>query len=455
MKYLKSFLKYLQQTSAVQQRPLMANSLENIDQVVVIPCFAESRYLFKTLYSLVCNPAADLLRTLILCVVNNGSPQKTRPNDLKDNQLTLNGLSMLITGRAQKDLTQLFDFPELFQRILKTKIRLSCIDASSAGFELPDHECGVGTARKIGLDAALGLLDSQKDFPLLLYCLDADTIVENNYLSSVRNFFESRKTTAAYVSFAHQDAEDDSMQQAILCYEIFLRYYVTGLYYARSPYAFHTVGSTIICTADGYAAVRGMNKRRAGEDFYFLNKLAKLDGIACIKSTTVYPSSRTSQRVPFGTGQGMLKVNREGKDNYLVYHPDVFAILMKWLEHVEHEEHKNVESLMKAANAIHPLLESFLQLKKFPEKWRRMSSNNHDPIELKRQFHQWLDGFKTLKLIHYLSQNGIAAINMFDAVDQMLNMLNIHFPMTYDQNNLLQREEQRRLLNFLRTEIPV
>ena len=46
--------------------------------------------------------------------------------------------------------------------------------------------------------------------------------------------------------------------------------------YARSPYAFHTIGSTMAVSANHYAKVRGFPKREAGEDFYLLNKLAKV-----------------------------------------------------------------------------------------------------------------------------------------------------------------------------------
>jgi len=92
-------------------------------------------------------------------------------------------------------------------------------------------------------------------------------------------------------------------QAAICCYEIFLRYWVLGLKYAKSPWAFHSIGSTIVTSTDSYLKVRGMNKREAGEDFYFLNKLAKIGSIDYIRDTCVFPSARSSSRVPFGTGK--------------------------------------------------------------------------------------------------------------------------------------------------------
>lgn len=149
---------------------------------------------------------------------------------------------------------------------------------------------------------ALNLLSSSTSSKKLILCLDADTLVQKNYLSSIENSFQ-KKVKTAIVAYEHQEAGTDEGKAAIYCYEIFLRYWILGLKYARSPYAFHSIGSTMVCTADAYLAVRGMNRRRAGEDFYFLNKLAKIGGINYIKETRVFPSARPSFRVPFGDGR--------------------------------------------------------------------------------------------------------------------------------------------------------
>lgn len=309
MKYRASFNKYLSQIDPMDSRPFYCGVHNRIKQVVVIPCFAESRYILKTLYSLSQNNSDDLNDSLILCVVNNRGRTITDSEILADNQLTMSHFDMLIKGKMDNRMPAEMEQVNLLKKILKTNLRIAYVDASSAGFELPNKVGGVGMARKIGLDKAISLFDSNDDIGLL-YCLDADTVVENNYLAAVKLFFTQEQSTAAHVSFAHQEAEEESLQAAIICYEIFLRYYVFGLQYAGSPYAFHTIGSTIICTIDGYAAVRGMNNRQAGEDFYFLNKLAKLDGVRSIRSTTVYPSARSSTRVPFGTGKAIMKYGK-------------------------------------------------------------------------------------------------------------------------------------------------
>jgi len=49
----------------------------------------------------------------------------------------------------------------------------------------------------------------------------------------------------------------------------------------------------------------GMNRRQAGEDFYFLQKISWLGQVTELTGVTVHPSPRLSDRVPFGTGKAI------------------------------------------------------------------------------------------------------------------------------------------------------
>lgn len=85
-----------------------------------------------------------------------------------------------------------------------------------------------------------------------------------------------------------------------------------GLEVSGSPYAFHTIGSTMACDAEMYVKIQGMNKKKAAEDFYFMEKLSKNVKIHKIISAKVYPSSRGSWRVPFGTGRSVTRFFNKG-----------------------------------------------------------------------------------------------------------------------------------------------
>ena len=134
------------------------------------------------------------------------------------------------------------------------------------------------------------------------------------------------------MAYAHPVDGAPETARPILSYELYLRYQELAWGYAGSPYAYPAIGSAMACTARAYAASGGMNRRQAGEDFYFLQQLAKTGKIGRIWETTVRPSGRASHRVPFGTGRKVGAFAADPDEAYLTYHPESFQVLQAWLE---------------------------------------------------------------------------------------------------------------------------
>ena len=103
-----------------------------------------------------------------------------------------------------------------------------------------------------------------------------------------------------------------------MAYELHLRYLNLFSRFTGFPYAYHTIGSCFGVRAETYASQGGMNKRKAGEDFYFLHKIIPLGEFREINNTCVIPSPRESDRVPFGTGAAIGKYLFRG-----IRHPDL------------------------------------------------------------------------------------------------------------------------------------
>ena len=420
-------------------------SREGIENVVVIPALAESSTIFHTLKSLAANPPRELKRTIVLVVVNNREKKFLGPGEWEDNRRTLLVLRDLAAGVAPSG-GLLDPSSETAAKSLPGLLNLAVVDASSPGLELPEKTGGVGLARKIGLDRALGMLSPQGEGKGLLFSLDADTLVERDYLSSVRSFFRKRSPGAGVIHFRHSRSGDEEEKRAIVCYEIFLRYYVLGLKSARSPYAFHTIGSTMVFTPDAYVAVRGMNRRKGGEDFYFLNKLAKVTAIGDIGSTTVYPSPRRSGRVPFGTGRSMLRFLEEERNEYVLYHPRVFSLLNSWLRVVYENPGENERTLLAMAGEIHPAVRTFLEEKGFPAAWGKIRQNAKGDRQLLQQFHGWFDGFKTFKLIRFLSGEACPPAFMFKALESLFREFEAPFPFFPGDSSIPPLEKQEEIL---------
>ncbi|RKY90867.1 MAG: hypothetical protein DRQ01_08555 [Ignavibacteriae bacterium] len=383
---------------------------KGISNIIVVPAIAEFENMGTLLTSLVNNKPDYFSTTLVIFVINN------KPTDCKKVKVSnKKSLKLLRSIIQQKDIND-----PLVRKVIDSGLSIALIDAYSKGKELSEKDSGVGLARKIGLDLALTAFDYSIEKKEILFWLDADCIVDPNYINTVVDEFNNKKLFAATINFSHDISGTDELTKAIIPYEIFLRSYVLGLKHANSPYAFHTIGSTISIDHNAYIKAGGMNKKKAAEDFYFLQKVAKNYKINKIVSTTVYPSSRHSWRVPFGTGKSITRFLSNNKNEYLLNDPVVFDVLKKWLILFNDKNNNETKHLMGGAGKINKELEIFLIQRKFPEQWDSILKNSKNSRQLQYQKLNWFDGFKTLKLVHHLRDSAYPEINMFDAVDQLL-----------------------------------
>lgn len=388
---------------------------DKYNNIVVIPAIKEYKNILRLLNSLSQIDKNYLSGTLFMFVINNSSDADEEIRN--DNQQTLE----LFRSILHRDLT----INNVPREIIEGVYNIGFVDASSHGKELPAKNAGVGLARKIGMDIALTLFNYQDKSKKIIICLDADCTVEKNYLTAIVDECNNRKITAGHVLYEHVFPENETERRAIICYELFLRYYTLGLKYAQSHFAFTFIGSTMICDAEYYCMIGGMNKRKAAEDFYFLEKLAKVTTIRKIDSTKVFPSSRSSWRVPFGTGQRINRFVSNTQDEYLLYNPQSFMILKKWLEVYNADIIYDEKELMAKADGINPNLYAYLKENSFEDDWNKILKNSKTREQINKQKIMWFDGFTTMKLIHYLRDNGYPPMQMFDALDELLNLMNI------------------------------
>jgi len=419
---------------------LVHNLQGKVENAIVIPVICEYENLRKLFNSLLINDSTYFSSTAVIIVVNNFSNSSEEVKH--DNRNSLKFLHAAISRMHSDDA--------LVSKIINSTLNICLLNASSNGYEMPIKIGGVGFARKIGMDAALKIFNYNSSMKKLLICLDADCSVDSNYLSSIVQEFNNKNLSAATVNFRHNIEEDSPTTPAIICYEIFLNYYVLGLKYANSPFAFHTIGSTLICDYESYIKVEGMNKQRAAEDFYFMEKLAKNYKIEKINSTTVHPSPRSSWRVPFGTGQRIERFLSCKQNEYLLYNPVSFDILKKWLETFNSEEIVSSNDYLQSAKKIHPELSNFLIEHKFDNDWNKILKNSNRPEQLTKQKQKWFDGFKTLKLIHFLRDKAFPQIDMFEALNGLFAKLEIKKDFFWHQRGIPDIEIQKKYLELLR-----
>lgn len=355
----------------------------NFAAAVVVPALAEGESLVATLASLAKNPSEHLARTLILVVVNHSERADAS-----------------IRGANLADLLRLREWPA-------SPLRLAWVDAAAPGRELPAKSAGVGLARKLGFDLALTRLATGSGRPFLV-SLDADTLVRPDYLPALFRHFSNVRAGGAVLPFAHQPGRDAAEERAIERYELYLRHYVLGLELAGSPYAYHSVGSALACRADAYIKAGGMNRRSAGEDFYFLQQLAKISGVAPVVGTLVRPSSRPSGRTPFGTGRSVARLLAGEESAVAFYEPRAFRVLGQWLALVAEGGQTPGVTLLAMARQCSEGLATYLEGLDFDRVWERLRRNHPCPEALHKAFHVWFDGLASLRLIHALCRDRLS-----------------------------------------------
>ena len=419
-KYLEQHAEWEAQSAAgVEVAPGgSAFSLDRIfDHVVVIPCYGEGRTVLSTLQSLGSKTGGSLLVVLVLNARESASADKHRANE--ETRSVVAELDVGSESGPSRDLPTVF-----------------LVDRAAPGRFLPEKE-GVGLARKIGCDLALAWIARGLVRSPWICSTDADAILPADYLERLPA--PSKSLAAVLYPFRHRPERSENAARAILLYECFLRYQRLGLRTAGSPYGFHTIGSTICVSAQAYAEVRGVPRRMAGEDFYFLNKLAKVGTVLSLRGAPIELDGRISDRVPFGTGRAMssLQESADSSAGYALPAPRAFAYLGAWIRSMEEccreipgaapgpndpmaRWHASLDTAVRDANPGRrssvryadlretdpPLdarqLAQLLQKQDCFTQLDRVAATGTDSADRAARAHIWFDAFRTLKLLHGL-----------------------------------------------------
>ena len=255
-----------------------------------------------------------------------------------------------------------------------------------------DTNKGVGLARKIAADTALKLIKEEIISHPWIFSTDADVILPADYFEVITAHPES---VALSLPFKHI-SDDETLALIQAEYDFRLKYYQAGIKFIGAAYDYIPLGSTLVVAADAYVKVRGFPQRSGGEDFYLLNKLAKLGCIVQPVEPVISIHCRFSDRVPFGTGPAIKKIkNQLDKQITLTcYHPSVFKIIKRWKKSLDSYYYTQLlltdDHGLNAYWQVQKLLDKNLQQIKSAARWQQF-------------VHEWLDAFKLLKTVHFLS----------------------------------------------------
>lgn len=402
-----SDVKYLKRSARKRLISTAPNS--SLMMVVVIPCHNETDLLGALQHLNQCDQPIG--KTEVIVVINSSL---SCPKSIQEqNQKSLDEVSDWLKTTSNNWLTiHLLNLPNL-----------------------PQKNAGVGLSRKIGMDEAIRrLADVGQEENGLLICYDADCRCSPNYFTSIeRHFSIHPKSPGASIYFEHPLDKNEMAKfgfgkfgqlisqdefEGIAAYELHLRYHVRAQKYINFPYGFHTIGSAMVVRAWAYIKQGGMNRRKAGEDFYFLQKISWLGKVTELSNTTVYPSPRISDRVPFGTGKAIRNFI---KSKQQTSYPLQAYLDIQWLI-------KQTDSLWEAGqfNETPPAsLATFLEEKFLTDIVSEIRQNSTDIEKFRKRFFRWLNAFRLMKYLNRAKDEFYGSKKIESAAQELLRELRL------------------------------
>ena len=147
-----------------------------------------------------------------------------------------------------------------------------------------------------------------------------------------------------------------------------------------------------------------MSKKKATEDFYFLQALAKYSHIFIINDILVFPSSRDTQRVYLGTGFRMKEYGVTKKFNNLTFTKKSFKSLEKIISIVKVNWNNDFNIFKKNASMeLKSDVFDFLISQDIKKIWKNFQENSQSRKQFMLFFHQWFDALMIIKLLKKLN----------------------------------------------------
>lgn len=264
---------------------------------------------------------------------------------------------------------------------------LHILDYSSPGKGWKEGKLGVGMARKTLMEAIMAVATDQE----IILSLDADTVFGENYLASVATLFQNQPKAVALANpYYHPLVKEPALNRAILRYEIYMRYYALNMRFAGTPYCFTPLGSAMAAPVWAVKKIGGITPKKSGEDFYFLQKLTKTGAVLRYNTEIIYPGTRASDRVFFGTGPAVIKGLAGQWSAYPLFNLPLFDQVAE-----------TINLFPKQFEAPHPTpLDAFLKNHlQCDDIYAPLRANHKDLTRFIKACHEKLDGLRILQFL--------------------------------------------------------
>jgi len=174
------------------------------------------------------------------------------------------------------------------------------------------------------------------------------------------------------------------------------------------PYACYSLGSAFALRAGKYVKAGGMGLQQAGEDFYFLQKCLPFGNFWELNRTSVFPSSRESDRVVFGTGPFIEDFVKSKKEVHEVYPFELFMEIkpiFDWVNSIN-EFPSSIREVERIISKIPVEIRNNIIESRWVEKIEKAYFDSASLIPFIKKFYHEINLLQIIHLFNLLTEQG-------------------------------------------------
>jgi hypothetical protein len=163
-----------------------------------------------------------------------------------------------------------------------------------------------------------------------------------------------------------------------------------------------------------------MNKHKAGEDFYFLQKIIPLGEFYELNNTRILLSPRESDRVPFGTGAAIGRMMNRGVFKFETYNIQSLLDLKDLFSKAENFFRISSVEVNALVVALAVPLREYLVKHEFEKVVKELNQNSAGTDTFLKRFFQWWNAFRILKYLNFVHASFYTKMDATIAAEELL-----------------------------------
>lgn len=273
--------------------------------------------------------------------------------------------------------------------------------------DLPEKHAGTGLARKIGMDEAVHRLRQVGNVEGLIVSLDADGFGIAESMDDLEHFMrQNRHLDSVAIPFEFESAAEGNPElvEAVKWTRLESETRVIGLRSAGHPYAFPLENVGMAVRLRAYEAQSGMNRRKTGDIFGFLQKFIEIGRHGTYWGTQIPGDPYVSSSV-HANSEILAKRSFWGTKKPKTYAVNSYKELATGISQIGHFFETNEVEFLLQWNRLPEIFQKFLHQNDGKNALQECLKYSRSREAFMGRFFRWMDSLRTLRFLEYCAEH--------------------------------------------------